>query len=72
MMNITGVVGVQCVLFYIPNNFNVKVRLLGQVKRTDHIYNVLYLVLGVNSILSCGLARSFHLIQVIHPSVCRY
>ena len=28
MMNITGVVGVQCVLFYIPNtDFNMKVRL---------------------------------------------
>ena len=35
MINITGVVGVQCVLLYIPKNYNVKVRLLGQVKRTD-------------------------------------
>ena len=35
MINITGVVGGQCVLFYISKNFDVKVRLLGQVKRTD-------------------------------------
>ena len=36
MINITGVVGVQCVLFYIyTNSFDVKVRLLGQVKRTN-------------------------------------
>ena len=35
MINITGVVGGKCVLFYIPKNFNVKVRLLGQVKRTN-------------------------------------
>ena len=36
-MNITGVVGVQCGLFYIPNNFNVKVRLLGQMKQVFRV-----------------------------------
>ena len=34
----TGVVGVQYVLFYIPNNFNVKVRLFTPVSASIKIF----------------------------------
>ena len=38
MRNITGVVGVQCGLFYKPNNFNVKVRLFIPVSAVIKIF----------------------------------
>ena len=38
MMNITGVVGVQCVLFYITNNFSMKVRLFIPVSVSIKIF----------------------------------